>query len=81
MQTTNVKVQTAFRFDRELVKRLKICAKRQNRSLNNFVETVLMDIVYHEPNDTTIAAIDEARSTKQLERLDLKRFDELMEAL
>ena len=40
-----------------------------------------MDIVYHEPNDTTIAAIDEARSTKQLERLDLKRFDELMEAL
>ena len=62
MQATSVKVQTAFRFDKELVRRLKIKAKKENRSLNNYVETVLMDIVYDEPNDETIEAINEVRS-------------------
>ena len=51
MQTIARKVQTAFRFDSELLRRLKIKAKQENRSLNNYVETVLMDIVYDEPNE------------------------------
>ena len=54
MQTATSKIQTAFRFDSELLRRLKIKAKRENRSLNNYVETVLMEIVYDEQ---TVAAI------------------------
>ena len=81
MQTTTSKVQTAFRFDRELLSRLKIKAKQENRSLNNYVETVLMDIVYHEPNEETIEAIKEARSGKNLEQLDLDKFDEFVASL
>ena len=77
MQATSVKVQTAFRFDKELVRRLKIKAKKENRSLNNYVETVLMDIVYDEPNDETIEAINEVRSGKNLEKLDMEKFDEV----
>lgn len=77
MQATGVKVQTAFRFDKELVRRLKIKAKKENRSLNNYVETVLMDIVYDEPNDETIEAINEVRSGKNLEKLDTEKFDEV----
>lgn len=77
MQATGVKVQTAFRFDKELVRRLKIKAKKENRSLNNYVETVLMDIVYDEPNDETIEAINEVRSGKNLEKLDMEKFDEV----
>ena len=77
MQATSVKVQTAFRFDKELIRRLKIKAKKENRSLNNYVETVLMDIVYDEPNDETIEAINEVRSGKNLEKLDLEKFDEV----
>ena len=66
MPTTNTaKVQTAFRFDKELIRRLKIKAKQENRSLNNYVETVLMDVV-------------EARNEKSLERLDLDKFDEFV---
>ena len=76
MQATGVKVQTAFRFDKELIRRLKIKAKKENRSLNNYVETVLMDIVYDEPNDETIEAINEVRSGKNLEKLDTEKFDE-----
>lgn len=81
MQATSVKVQTAFRFDKELVRRLKIKAKKENRSLNNYVETVLMDIVYDEPNDETIEAINEVRSGNNLEKLDTEKFDEFVASL
>ena len=75
---TSTKVQTAFRFDKDLIRRLKIKAKKENRSLNNYVETVLMDIVYDEPNDETLAAIEEARSGKALEKLDVDSLDDLV---
>ena len=79
--TNTTKVQTAFRFDKELIRRLKIKAKQENRSLNNYVETVLMDVVYDEPNAETAEAIREVRSGKNLERLDLDKFDEFVAAL
>jgi len=81
MQTASTKVQTAFRFDKELIRRLKVKAKKENRSLNNYVETVLMDVVYDEPNEETIAAINEVRSGKTLERLDMDKFDEFVAGL
>ena len=71
MRTVARKIQTAFRFDSELLRRLKIKAKQENRSLNNYVETVLMDIVYDEPNEKTVEAIKEALRGDKLERLDL----------
>jgi len=82
MRTANTpKVQTAFRFDSELLRRLKIKAKQENRSLNNYVETVLMDVVYDEPNDKTVEAIQEAKNGKNMERLDLDKFDDLVATL
>ncbi len=75
MISSTTKVQTAFRFDKDLIRRLKIKAKKENRSLNNYVETVLMDIVYDEPNIETVAAIDEVRSGKQLEKLDVDNLE------
>ena len=81
MQTIARKVQTAFRFDSELLRRLKIKAKQENRSLNNYVETVLMDIVYDEPNEETVKAIKEAKSADKLESLDLEKYDEYVAAL
>lgn len=82
MSTVTVsKVQTAFRLNTDLIRRLKIKAKKENRSLNNYVETVLMDIAYDEPNDETIKAIEEARSGKALEKLDVDNLEEFVEAL
>ena len=75
INTATAKVQTAFRFDKDLIKRLKIKAKKENRSLNNYVETVLMDIVYDEPNEDTVAAIQEVRSGKKLEKLDVDNLE------
>lgn len=53
-----------FRLSVDLVDRLKEMAKREHRSLNNFVECVLLDVAYNEPNETTKAALEEAKSGK-----------------
>ncbi len=52
----------SFRLRADLLERLRKNAIRQNRTLNNYVESILLDIVYNEPNDTTRAAIEEAMS-------------------
>ncbi|MBD5234749.1 MAG: toxin-antitoxin system protein [Bacteroidales bacterium] len=57
-----LKKNQSFRLSVDLIDRLKQLAKRQNRSLNNYVETLLLDAAYNEPNATTIAAMKEAES-------------------
>ena len=56
------KKNQSFRLPVDLIERLRALAKRQNRSLNNYVETLLLDAAYHEPNDLTITAMREAQS-------------------
>ncbi len=56
------KKNQSFRLPVELIERLRLLAKRQNRSLNNFVETLLLDAAYNEPNDVTLEAMKEAQS-------------------
>ena len=62
MEATIRKKPTMFRLDEELVTRLKEMAKREHRSLNNFVECLLFDVAYNEPNEITKAAMEEAKS-------------------
>lgn len=64
MEATVQKKATMFRLDVNLLGRLKELARLEHRSLNNFVECVLLDVAYNEPNETTRAAIEEARSGK-----------------
>jgi len=81
METTITRTQTAFRLSTELLKRLKVEARKQNRSLNNFVESLLMDAVYRTPNATTAAAVKEAREDKNLETIKLDNLEEFIESL
>lgn len=64
MEAAVQKKATMFRLNVDLIERLKELAKREHRSLNNFVECVLLDVAYNEPNEVTKAAIEEARSGK-----------------
>ena len=64
MATTVIRKPASFRLRTDLLESLKRNAARENRTLNNYVESVLLDIVYHEPNETTKLAIAEARSGK-----------------
>ena len=61
-----MKVQTAFRLEKELVEELKEQAKRNKRSLNNYVELILAKVVEKKPNDKTIEALEEALNRKDL---------------
>ena len=74
-----IKKLTAFRLDSDLLAMLKSAAKRERRSLNNYVECLLMDIMYTEPNEETRAAIAEARSKEKGKVYD--SVDVLMEDL
>ena len=81
METTITRIQTAFRLSTELLKRLKTEARKQNRSLNNYVESVLMDAVYRTPNAQTMAAVKEAREDKNLETINLDNLEGFIESL
>jgi len=70
-----MKVQTAFRLDKELIEALKSEAKKHKRSLNNYVELVLHKMVEKEANAETILAIEEAIEDKNLDTItDIKAF-------
>lgn len=73
--------QTAFRLRTDLLDRLKVAAMKENRSLNNFVESVLLDAVYREPNEETLTAMKDAKGNGNLETLDLDNFEKYVESL
>lgn len=62
MATTIIRKPASFRLRADLLESLKRNAARENRTLNNYVESVLLDVVYHEPNELTKSAISEAMS-------------------
>ena len=76
-----IRKQTSFRLREDLLQILQEQAKKANRSLNNFVESTLMDAVYSEPNEETIEAINEARSGKYVGTIDVSSFDAFMKSL
>ena len=64
-----MKVPTAFLLDKQLIEDLKNEAKRHKRSLNNYVELVLSEIVEKKPNSETVQAINDALEDRNLERI------------
>lgn len=72
--------QTAFRLSEDLLIRLKKEARKENRSLNNYVENVLMDVVYRKPNEKTLEAMREAQED-DLETLDIDNFENFIDSL
>jgi len=65
MNTVAQRKSTSIRLKRGLYEHLAERARRENRSFNNFVETILGDAVeYREPNEETKLAIEESRMEK-----------------
>jgi len=80
MATTVVRKPASFRLRADLLEGLKRKAARENRTLNNYVESVLLGIVFEEPNDLTKAAIKEAVSGKNPNKV-YDNVDELFKDL
>ena len=81
METIVERKQTSFRLRTDLLKRMEKEASKENRSLNDFVESILMDNMYFEHNETTLAAMREAESGVELEELDVDNFIEYVKSL
>lgn len=83
MDLTLAKKNQSFRLSVDLIDRLRQMAKRQNRSLNNFVETLLLDAAYNEPNAETAAAMKEASSgsLRASRALDLSSIDAMEKSM
>lgn len=71
----------SFRLPVELIEKLKKMARKQNRSLNNFVECALLDLAYSKPNKETLAAIDEAKSGKLQGPLDVSSVEAMYKSM
>lgn len=56
------RARLSLRLPISLIERLKLLARLQNQSPNSYVESVLLNIAYQEPNETTIEAMKEVES-------------------
>ena len=79
METKRTIKQTAFRFDEELLALVREKAKAQKRTLNNYIEVLLLKDVGNIPNKETKQAIAEVTSGKELEEID--DIDSFMDSL
>lgn len=78
---TVIRKQTSFRLREDLLQVLQEHAKKANRSLNNLVESTLMDAMYSSPDEETAAAINEARSGKYSGTINTTDFDSFMKSI
>lgn len=70
-----------FRFPTFLLDKLKELAQNDHRSLNNYVEGLLLDAVYHEPNEVTLAALKDARQGNTEGPIDTTSVDAMLKSI
>lgn len=71
----------SFRLLVDLIERLKKLARKENRSLNNYVECALIDLAYSEPNETTLAAIEDAKAGRYEGTLDVSSVEAMYKSM
>jgi len=65
MSTANPKRSTSLRLDKELYSYIELPAKKENRSVNNFIETLLAKATsFYGPNEQTKRDFEETRKEK-----------------
>lgn len=78
---TTGKVEIALHLDKGLIDQLEKEAKKENKSLNGYVEKMLRKLIRRQPNLETMEAIREARENDNLEVLDVDHFKEFVASL
>ena len=70
-----------FRLPVYLLERLKELAAKDRRSLNNYVEGILLDALYHEPNKVTLQAMKEAQKGKTEGPIDTSSVEAMLKSM
>lgn len=81
MNTAVRRKQTAFRLSETLLEDLKFRASMCNRSLNNYVESLLIEAMREAPNSDTAEAVAETRSGKYAGTLDMTSFEGFLSSI
>ena len=75
------KKRAAFNLSVGLLDRLKKKATEEHQSVDDFVESILLDAIYYEPNKAILEAIEEARSGRYAGTLDASSFEAFMKSI
>lgn len=70
-----------FRLPTYLLDKLKELAAKDRRSLNNYVEGLLLDAVYNEPNETTRQAMEDAKAGKTEGPIDTSSVEAMLKSI
>ncbi len=70
-----------FRLPKYLLDKLKELAAKDRRSLNNYVEGLLLDAVYHEPNEVTRQAMEDAKAGRTEGPIDTTSVDAMLKSV
>ena len=62
IQTSVSRRRTSIQLQSQLLGELRDRARRGKTSVSSIIESILMDSLYSEPNEETIAAMEESRS-------------------
>lgn len=80
MEST-IRSRMEFSLSTGLIERLKRAAKRERCSLDNYVESVLLDAVYNEPNSATIEALEEVKRGEYAGVVDLTSIESMTKSI
>ncbi len=80
-QGTISKKVTSFRFKPELMESLRKNAAKENRTLNNYVESVLLEHEFNSPNAETRAVMEEAERGEYAGIIDTDHFDDFWNSI
>lgn len=70
-----------FRLPVYLLEKLKELAQRDRRSLNNYVEGLLLDAVYNEPNEVTRQAFEDAKAGRTEGPIDTSSVEAMLKSI
>ncbi|MDE5880692.1 MAG: toxin-antitoxin system protein [Muribaculaceae bacterium] len=70
-----------FRLPTYLLDRLNELAAKGRRSLNNYVEGILLDTAYYEPNEVTKAVFEEAKTGKLEGSIDTLSVEAMLKSM
>ncbi len=64
-----------------LIDKLKELAAQNRSNLNEYVETLLLDAVYHEPNELTTCSFQEAKDGKLYGPIDTSSVEGMLKSM
>lgn len=74
MSTVLQKIPTTINLRSDLIESLNNEAKKNKQPLDMFIENILMEVSFDEPNKDTVEAIKELRSGKYAGTLDVSSY-------